>query len=253
MISYIKASLLSFLIATCPRIGSADIITLAADEWCPHNCTPDSSAPGFMVEIAQQALNAYGHTVVYRILPWARAKMMAEHNQINGIICSTKAGDPSFIFPAQEQALARLGIYAKAGETWRYSGVASLNGRRLGLIKDYPYPGMLEYLSQHPDLVHAEYVYGESPLKLNIEKLLLGRIDTIIEESITMDYVLEQSSNRETIVKVGEGDSTPCYIAFSPANKKSSLYAQQLSEGMTRLRTSGQLEKIMAKYKLASW
>ena len=45
--------------------AKADVIDLRADEWCPFNCEAGSENPGFMVEIAREALALYGHDVGY--------------------------------------------------------------------------------------------------------------------------------------------------------------------------------------------
>ncbi len=49
----------------CSSYVIADTITIAADNWCPMNCEPESKEPGFMVEIAQSILAKAGHKVVY--------------------------------------------------------------------------------------------------------------------------------------------------------------------------------------------
>jgi polar amino acid transport system substrate-binding protein len=52
---------------------------------------------------------------------------------------------------------------------------------------------------------------------------------------------------------VHEGDPNPLYIAFSPSDPRSPAYAALLSEGVVRLRASGRLAAILARYGLADW
>lgn len=49
-------------------------------------------------------------------------------------------------------------------------------------------------------------------------------------------------------------DSSPMYIACSPANKeRSKKLVNWVDEGTRKLRESGELQKIMEKYGLSDW
>ncbi|TPH15548.1 hypothetical protein [Litorilituus lipolyticus] len=47
--------------------------------------------------------------------------------------------------------------------------------------------------------------------------------------------------------------ATKAYIAFSPANKNSQRYRKILSEGIIKLRKSGELHQIISRYNIQDW
>jgi ABC-type nitrate/sulfonate/bicarbonate transport system substrate-binding protein len=52
--------------------AAAEVVTMAADVWCPYNCRPDTEHPGFAIEMARAILEPQGRKVEYIVIPWAR-------------------------------------------------------------------------------------------------------------------------------------------------------------------------------------
>ena len=96
---------------------------------------------------------------------------------------------------------------------------------------------------------------------MNIKKLLKGRIDTIPEDKavfVNMAHkmgVLDQieEAGADPILNKDDFESLKIYLAFSPKNPNSKDYAKLLSEGIKEMRSSGELQKILAKYGLNDW
>lgn len=59
---------LIFIVFATP--ATADTITIVADAWPPYNGLPNTSEPGYGIEIAHQVFEAAGHTVEYIIGVW---------------------------------------------------------------------------------------------------------------------------------------------------------------------------------------
>ena len=236
-------------------VAKADNLVIAGDSWCPFNCEPKTANPGFMVEIAQNALAKAGHTVVYEVMPWLRAVHECRAGKLDGVVGAYIDDAPDFIFPKNELGMNSDGIFTLKGNPWSYKGIASLSGISLGAIKGYAYGSheINEYLKKGGKGV--QLVFGDNALELNIKKLLEGsRIDAIVESPAVFWYKVS-SMNLKNRFKAAGNVSNPkkLYIAFSPANPKAKEYAQILSDGMDALRKSGELKAILKKYGQEDW
>jgi len=244
---------MSFLLFVVTTTAMSDQITIVADEWPPYNSIPNSKEPGYGIEIAKHVFEATGHTVVYKILPWHRSIIETRTGKYNAIIGAFKQEAPDFVFPEEEFGLSKNAFFARKGREWTYSGLESLQGMKIGIIKGYSYGEELDkYFKENPQQV--QYVYSKDPLFQNIKKLLVGRLDVFIEDENVLLQKLKKMQVADKIVNAGfTGVSEKLYITFSPKIKKSKEYAEILTKGIRKLKESGELDKILAKYGLKYW
>lgn len=234
--------------------AQADTIELRADEWCPFNCEPGSEKPGYMVEIAREALALAGHEVNYETLNWARSLEQTRKGTVDGAIGAIPDEAPDFVFgPA-------LGFYeetvaVRRGEVVDISAPANLAGLRVGAINGYEYYGpVADYIAANRgDRALVQYVSGDDALDKNLRKLVAGRVDMVAEVSAVLAYTIGQNRLGEQIEILHTGERGPIYIGFSPALESSERYARELAAGLAVLRESGRLAEIMDSYGLKVW
>ena len=247
--------LLTFLISLILYSTSAmaDTITIVADNWCPYNCEPNSPEPGYGIEIAEHVFDAAGHEVKYKILSWNRAIQEVREGKYNAVIGASKEDARDFVFPEEEFGISKVVFFAKKGSSWRFNGLKSLSNVKIGLVKDYIYGEELDkFFRENQNLV--QYVYGDDPYSINIKKLLEGKIDVTVEDPYVILLKARKMGVNDQIIKVGDfGSGQKLYIAFSPVITKSKEYAAILTKGIKKLKDSGELDKILAKYGLEYW
>lgn len=242
--------------------AQADTIRIKADEWCPFNCLPDSDSKGYMIEVAERIFQKAGHQLKYEVMPWSRSIEHARKGKIEGIVGATKGEVPDFIFPEEEFGISLDSFYVKRGNPWRFKGVESLDGMKVGIQNDYEYGERIDkYFAAHMDSGRIQAAPGDEPVRLNIRKLVKGRVDAVIEDKLVflynakeaglLDQVEEAGSN--PIINPSDYQAVQVYIAFSPKNPKSGEYARILSEGIREMRASGEFQKILDKYGLKDW
>ncbi len=253
--SLLLSSLLT-IISFC-NICAADTIRLAADAWYPFNGQPTSEKPGYMVEIAKAIFERRGHTVEYRLVPWTQAIEDARKGYIDGIIGAEKTDAPDFIFPTEPLGKISDAFFVKAESTWNFSGIPSLANQRLGYVADYSYSKEMDrYIrenSTNPKLLQG--AVESRGVNQNIVKMLLGRLDVIIEVPEVFWSTVEQMSlKKEKFREAGhEEEFTEVYIAFSPSSKRSAQYARTLSYGIDLMRKNGKLKEILDRYGISDW
>lgn len=233
----------------------ADDITLVADEWCPYNCSPNTDSPGFMVEIAQYTFERAGYTIKYAIIPWTRAIHGTRTGMYDGIVGVGREEAPDFIFPDLELGLAAHAFFVKNGTSWKYTGLESLEQISLGVIKDYSYGDLYEiYIKPNEgNDKKIQTVTGATGLMQNTKKLMMGRIDALVEDPSVFQYFLKQTKVPNHFVEVGVAYKEKVYIAFSPKHADGKKYAKILSDSMQELRSTGKLNEILKKYELYDW
>lgn len=233
----------------------ADTITLKADYWMPFN-GDGKTETGYMLDIAKTVFERQGHKVVFGTTAWENALADARNGKCTAVIGAAVDDAPDFVYPDEEQGISIQIFCVKSGSPWKYAGIGSLKTVKLGVIQDYTYFKELdEYIAAFPSVVHL--ATGDTPLQDNLQKLLKGELGAVVDDRSVLRYtVAKMNLQGKVAFTTGVGEAvkpSKLFIAFSPKHPKSAEYAKSLSEGMTALRTSGELKKILAKYGLTDW
>ncbi len=256
----VRLSLGLVLLGLLPWAGQAQpavqgltprILQAVADPWCPYNCDPASSKPGLMVEALQQALQPYGYTIHYTIVPWKRA--------LEGTLDGTY--DIAIAADAEEGAKLRLpavgfacsyGAFTKADRAFDYKGVSSLEGRRVGGTKGYYYGAEMEaYLQAHRgNGSKAMLLTGTNTLQRNLLKLQHGRLDILLENPYVLNYGLTAYAMPFKVTQVAELVNNTCYHALSPNQPDSAALQALLGQRLKAMEADGTLGQLRAKYGL---
>jgi polar amino acid transport system substrate-binding protein len=229
-------------------------VVLAADRWCPINCGENDPMQGFMIDIARLALHPAGYRVRYIEMPWQRALAMARAGEINGVVGTYPGEAPDFLFPRYPlMIISGNTLFTRIESDWRYKGLASLEGIRLGTVRGYSYGEELDpYIENHTlNAARIHLLTGKNPVERNIKLLLSGRIDAMIDSPPVVWYTAKNLNVTELLREAGQADeSVNTYIAFSPRRDDSLRISQALDVGVATLRRNGRVEELAHKYGL---
>jgi len=246
--------LISFLSTSLSTLACADVVTVLSDKWYPMNGDPNSSRPGYMIEIAQNILNKNGHSLDYRLAPWKRSILEVRRGSVDCVVGAHKPDAEDFVFPKNSWGEATFKFYTTAKSSWNYQSISQLNTVKLGAISAYSYgPELDRYIkgSKHPSV---QLTTGEKALEQNIRKLLANRIDTVIAHELVMSAQLKTLNISSDIKSAGALEFTELmYIACSPNKESSKKYIQLFSDGIVELRKNGELKQILQKYGIEDW
>lgn len=250
---YIKLILIIFCLSLNGSAIAQNLV-LVADKWCPYNCKPKDTKPGFIVEIAREVFARHDIHVKYEIMPWSRAIDMAKQGVVDGIIGATKDEVPDFIFPQFSQGASGTAFFVNPGETWRYDGMPSLQKIWLGVIQDYDYGEVMNRYIKARQGNGVDFVTGDNATQINIKKLYNKRLTAILEDPVVLSYQASVLNLKREFINAGNINTLEVYIAFAPKKQKASKrYAEILTDGMVWLRQTGQLQVILARYGLQDW
>ncbi|HET8802494.1 MAG TPA: transporter substrate-binding domain-containing protein [Marinobacter sp.] len=228
------------------------VITLAADPWCPHNCTAGAALEGYMVDVAREVFGEAGYEVRYMNVSWARALQLTREGVVDGVVGAFVGDAPDFIFPDEPLGYSQINLYTHPQSQWLYRGIDSLRGQTLLAINGYSYsPELDAYIDAH--LQNQERVWilsGPAPLNRAIYLLDQHRTDVFPEDRYVLEWAIRQLDDVAMPRTAGRLFEARTYIAFSPANPESPELARLLSEGTRTLRTSGRFSNLLASYGL---
>ncbi len=176
----------------------------------------------------------------------------AKTGRFNAIAGALTSDAPEFIFPKIENGFSQNGFFTNL-KNWNYSGKTTLPDDVFGTVLGYSYGKVIDTLIAE-GRIKVERIGGVAPVRMNIEKLIQGRINFLIEERSVFAHQMKQISSTTPLRYAGTPDpGEPIFIAFSPKRAESRTYAKLLSDGMIALRESGELAAILEKYGLEDW
>lgn len=235
-------------------VAYADTVSIRADHWFPINGDPQSTTPGYMIEMATRIFGDAGHTVDYRTMPWERAVKSVREGQFDCVVGAYPEEVPDFIYPAASWGLDEAKFYVKKGDAWRYTGLDSIASIKLGLIGGYAYDEPFDKYVEDNNKGNYQFIKGDNALENNIKKVLAGRLTATVESPPVMQAKLKEMGLTDKIEAAGDlGEAVDIYIACSPAKESSKVLMKLVDEGTDKLRQSGELQKILDKYGLKDW
>lgn len=233
----------------------ADTLSFRSDFWCPYVCNPASNKPGYMVEIMRQIFEKHGHKVDVKLSNWVRAIKDTRSNKSQGLLGCSIGDAPDFVFPHKSLGLMKSAYFTLKDSTWTYNGRQSLQNKRIGVINGYSYGDSVDNLIRTRNKSFIPFS-GDRPLEQIIKMIQSGRLEAFIENPVALHYALAEMNVPVDTLRVAGwvvADDPFLYVAFSPENSKSKIYADILDKGLTDLRRSGELRRILEKYNIEDW
>lgn len=252
------AAILLCFILLYPTTGRAESLMLVADSWCPYNCAEGSTAPGYLIEIATEALALSNFSIIYEEMNWTRAIHQVKTGKAQGLVGAVLAEVPDFIFPRHWLGIAPNAYFTLSDSFWKPTDKDAFADVRLGVTRDYDYGGALQpWIDTHKDTSLVQEAQGTDALATNLQKLLYRRIDVLVDEKMTVMLKAKEMGMERQIRLAGVDPVRPAedrvYIAFSPALSRSPEYAAALDRGVEMLRENGRLAAILKKYDIDDW
>lgn len=232
-------------------------ITIVSDPTCPQFCTTkihDTQLPGYIFEIVDTIFSMEGYSFRFFSQPYARAIKNVRSGKFNAVLTS-HADAPDFVFPLEAQGVYSACFYSLFSDPYVYQ-LSSLDGKVLGLVKGPDYqriPQIGQYVNKYDKTENLTWLHGLEATERGFRMIQKRRIDVMAITQSGARQMMNQLELKEEIKESGCFKIGSSYIAFSPDNPQSKRYAQLLTDGMNKLRTTGKLDKILAKYNLKDW
>lgn len=230
-------------------------LIIAADYWCPYNCAPDTELPGFLVEIVSRSLYIYGIDIEYRLMPWREAMNAMADGDIDGVIGVSNLQGRKFIATRLPLAYSAVSAFTRTDTEWIYDDLASLKGKKLGIIMDYIVDEAISHYIGINYPAHPGWFMVQDNTNAVIESiadLIDGDSDVYIEDTRVVEKYINENNLASYIRNAGEVSKTkiPVYVAFSSKIPSIKKYVKYLDEGLASLKATGEYDEIRTKYNM---
>ena len=237
-------------------VEAGEVISIGSPSFLPFNGKEKSKTPGYMVEVMEKIFEPLGYTIDYKVVPLKRGLKNVAKGKLDATLAVSRTNAPNLIFPKEEFGSISDAFYVKKGTQWRFVGMDSLKKIKLGGLMGYGYgPEIDKYIQQNKNSSLIDLITGKDTGRRNIEKLLKNRIEVLVSNAPVMRWEIQKLGiNKDSIIDRGSiGNEKKIYVAFSPVKENSKKYAKIFSEGIQKLRDSGELKNILDKYNQKDW
>lgn len=247
---------------------SRQVLTFGSDPWPPYAGDAASKTPGYIVEVLEAIYEPHGYRVEFVNKPWSRCITETRDGSMTGLAGADREEVPDFAFPGASVGRTRPTFFGRKGLTWRYTGVESLAGVRLGVIQDYTYSEEVDhYIRTHAgsapggapggdlETDRLLVVKGNDALKRLLQALEAGRIDVLVENHpVVLATLRKLNKPVGDFVDAGVGRKpVTLYVPFSPAHPDRDRLCALFDKGIVQLRKSGALQSILQRYDIEDW
>ncbi len=247
---------IALILALVASLCSAETISLRADPWLPYNGVGSQSPAGYMIDAARLIARANGHSIEYLNLPWEDTLVAVRKGDYDCAVGAAIDDADDFMFPTVSWGKSQNAFFGMAETTWRYTDPTSLDAVRLAVIADYSYSDELDaYIETHATDGRVVVIKGARRATISaVSNLVARKADVFVEDVNVMQQTLATMTMTDRVINLGTLDElTDVYIACTPAHPRGKQYAQMFSDGLVKLRASGELQTILDRYGLKDW
>lgn len=228
-------------------------IILGVTERCPYICAENAANQGVLIDIIKSIFDKKNVQVEIQYFPMNRAMRMLDNNKIDGVIGILQRNAPELVYPHESIGQVQYLMYTSKKSDWLYTGLNSLKGQTLGVEAGKSYGIVDSYIQRHAKNKHIiSQKYGENSTANLIKLLEKEYIDILFEDRNVLDFHKKNMKGG----KLNEGGTIPpdnLFIGFSPSHKHAQVFADMASSGITDMRKTGELAKVMENYGLSDW
>lgn len=241
-------SLWALLLATCPLAAPAPSLNMVYfNDFAPYSWRDEQGKMrGIMVDVMDRVAAELGIRVTHQGYPWLRAQKLVRSGQADGFVTVPTQERRGYTQVVEEPvAVSTLTLFTQAG----HPQLARLNqARALADLKAFT---ILDYIGN--GWGKENLVGFKVHLTMNVDNvfkmLSAGRGDLMITDPIVANFKLRQLGLTGHIIEVplqlGLTPLTLCLAHTSPFHRR----AAEFSRVLIRLRQSGELARIEARYR----
>lgn len=236
--------LVAALVLVCwAAAAQARTVRAVTEAWPPYVFEEEGTPAGFDYETARAVLAGMGHELVVTFYPWKRCLAMVEDGRADALLDTgrTAARERFLVFPDEPLSESATVLFFRRGESFRFESFEDLRGKVVGTQLGYTY-------SDEFAAAEGFERVPVSDVRLNIRKLLAGRVDLFMANRGFGLYtakamgVLREIDYAERPVSSGA-----VYLAFSRRSGAAAL-AGAFSSALAAFRGTAAHRAILGEY-----
>jgi len=235
-----------FVLVLFSSVSMAKTISIVTLDWQPF--CGDKAGKNVHLEIVMAAVKAMGHTPKLTILPWKRAVAMSKAGNFDMLACMwfSEERAKDFTFSNPSGVANELVFFKSKSANITFDGdFTKLKKYKIGVISGFTYPDKMMKAGLQFDYANDDAT--------NLKKLENKRIDLILSDKIqTISAIVKLVPGKlNTINYIDKSAKTnELFVGIPKKSKGHKENIKIMNDGFAKLKASGELDKIKAKYGL---
>lgn len=244
-------------------MSQAETLKVCYDQWAPMTIFPSegNDKRGVVIDMLEHIYEAEGYQLEYYEVPLARGLDMVADGfcDILPEYLYSKSPEVGFVYASVPTFVYTTAFVIRRGDTWRYTGKASLKNKRIATGTGWDYSSMsADYQRFIDDSENANFIEVISGHADVVDRVMLmineRRVDLYADNELVLQYILNRMNLNETleIVKPGLENQMIEMPIFSSqlSDEKQKKLVTIWNQG--RLNMKGDDEnKILEKYRIS--
>ena len=237
-----------FMILAFFYLGSAlatgKKVVISGTEWEPYN-GKDLLNQGFYTEISKTAFESLGYEVKIVLQPWKRVFEKTKQGEFDALMGASYTKERTDFFAYPDYAWEnKVHFFARAGHSFKYESVESLCPSKLGILRGSFYVKIFgKYPCLKQDLA--------SSVKININKLIAGRTDLLIDSADSFNFIINKyfknDTDKVTVIQPPY-QIDKIYTVFSKKNSEHKKLMADFDRGIKLIIKNGTYDQILKKH-----
>lgn len=225
------------------------IVQLVTESYIPYAFEENRVIKGLAVDVVSEAFKRQGYTVELQMLPWTRALQMVQDGDADGIFCAFYSEERGEYLQYLDEPLAYEAqfVYTPKGSPVKFDGtIESLKPYRIGMIQDYFFGAEFENAKKSGELKVEEV----TDLPTDIQKLLEGRIDAMVDHHLSTLYYLKKMGVQDKVIEQPTPLREPegLYLCFSKKRNVDPELIRKIDEELVKMKGDGSYKEIINRY-----
>lgn len=225
------------------------IVQLVTESYIPYAFEENRVIKGLAVDVVAEVFRREGYTVEIKMLPWTRALQMVQDGDADGIFCAFYSEERAKYLHYLEEPLAYEAqfVYTLKDSPVKFDGtIESLKPYRIGMLQDYFFGAEFENAKKSGELRVEEV----TDLPTDIQKLLEGRIDAMVDHHLSTLYYLKKMGVQDRIIEQEAPLRAPegLYLCFSKERKIDPELIRNIDEELVKMKADGSYQEIISRY-----
>jgi len=254
MMKFKKLRLFILYFFFLPLFTLADDKTTLIIGYGDHNSAPyaieeaEQLTSGLIKDIATELAGELDICITFVKTPRKRIERYIENNTIHMLLI----GNPNWLSNSDKLQwsetifIEKDIMVVKADNPNKYQELADFKGMIVGTIRGYKYPSLQPFFDK------GHFIrYDVNNLNVNLIRLDLNRIDTLIDSDILINYQVKQNRNPQIFnvlpLIVSKQDIK---AALSP---NAPIKLSQINQALKKLKDQGVIDAIMKKYQVTQF
>jgi polar amino acid transport system substrate-binding protein len=240
------------------RAGHAETLKVCYDQWPPLTIFPSngSSARGVVIDMLEQIYTAQGYELEFFEVPLARGLAMVSDGLCDILpeYVGSVNTENDFVYGNEPTFAYTTAFVVRRGDPWRYRGIQSVIGKRVGTGPGWDYSSMSMayqyYIDDPKNADFVEVVAGYDDVIDRILRMIVeDRVDLYADNELVLQHVLNRLDLHDELQVTHPGlekklVERPIFSKRIPDAKRQQLI-RVWDEG--RLLIKGEQEKMILK------